>query len=327
MFDVIAIGSAVYDVFVETDLKKVADAATVSGSSLRLPLGEKISGRKIDFELGGNAVNAGVTFSRQGYRVAVCARVGKDVFGEDVKRRLVKEKVKPDFLEFDPKLQTSLSTIFLSAGERTIINFPGSGNDLSLHKLLADKPRAKWFYVSLPGESYRLWPRIIALAKAQSAKIAFNPTGYHIKKAKTAIMKSLPEIDFLVLNETEAAELTGIDFKEPGRAFRKLDKAMPGILAVTYGAKGAAISDGQELYRTGIFKNRKIADRTGAGDAFASGFVAGLMRKDIKTAIRLGLANAASVVEAIGANKASLTRAEFEKSSRWSRILIKTEKI
>ncbi|MCL4405931.1 MAG: carbohydrate kinase family protein [Patescibacteria group bacterium] len=327
MFDVVAIGSAVYDAFIEADLKKIADAATASGASLRLPLGEKISGKKISFEIGGNAVNAGVTFGRQGYRVGICARLGNDVFGEEIKRRLSAENVKLDFIELDRKLPTSFSTVFLSGGERTIINFLGSGNALALRKIPAAGPRTKWFYVSLPGESYQLWPKIVSLAKKQSVKIAFNPTGYHIKKAGAAILKSLPAVDFLVLNETEAAELTGIDFKDPQKAFRKLDRTMPGILAVTYGVRGAAVSDGRRIYRTGIFKNRRVADRTGAGDAFASGFVAGLMRADLKTAIRLGLANAASVVEAVGANKASLTRSEFEKSSRWSKVSIKMEKI
>ena len=118
-----------------------------------------------------------------------------------------------------------------------------------------------------------------------------------------------------------------INFKEENKAFRKLDKAISGILAVTYGQSGAIISDGRFLYKTGIFKNKKVIDRTGAGDAFGSGFVARLIKGDIKEAIRLGLANAASVVEKIGANKGALTRREFKNDKRWSKILIKIEEI
>lgn len=327
MFDVIAIGSAVYDGFMEADLKEIKDKTTASGKSLRLPLGEKISGKSVSFEIGGNAVNAAVTFSRQGYRAGICARIGRDIRGEEIRRRLIEEKIKLDFMEIDPRLQTSFSAVFLSRGERTIINFPGSGNNLSLAGILEAKPRTKWFYVSLPGDSYKALPDIVSLAKEQSAKIAFNPTARHIQKSRQAILKLLPKIDFLVLNETEASMLTSIDFKNPERAFKKLDKVMPGILAVTYGTKGAAVSDGRFVYRTGIFQNKKTADRTGAGDAFGSGFVSGLMRGGIELAIRLGLANAASVVEAIGANKNSLTREDFEKSSRWSKVSIKTKKI
>lgn len=327
MFDVITIGSAVYDSFIEVALPQVDDKMTAFGKSLKLPLGEKLSGKKISFEIGGNAVNAAVTFSRQGFQTGVCARLGDDIFGEEIKKRLSQEKIKLDFIELDKKLQTSSSTIFLSSGERTIINFSGAGNDLSLQKFWKDKPKAKWFYLSLPGESFRFLPKIISFARRQNAKIAFNPTAYHIKRAKEVILDNLRNIDFLVLNETEASILTNIDFKEENKAFRKLDRKTPGILAVTYGQSGAVISDGKFLYRAGIFKNKKIVDRTGAGDSFGSGFVAGLMRGDVKEAIKLGLANSASVVEIIGANKGALTRNEFKNNKRWSKVSIKTEKI
>jgi sugar/nucleoside kinase (ribokinase family) len=327
MFDVITIGSAVYDGFIEAGLLKIDDKTTASGKALKLPLGAKLSGQRISFEIGGNAVNAAVTFSRQGYRTGICARIGNDILGKEIKNRLSREKIKLDFIESDLKSETSFSTIFLSSGERTIINFPGAGNNLSLQNIWRDKPKAKWFYVSLPGESYRFLPRIISFVKKQKIKIALNPTAYHIKQARQTILDNLRNIDFLVLNETETSMLTGINFKEENKAFRKLDKAMPGILAVTYGQSGAIISDGRFLYKTGIFKNKKVIDRTGAGDAFGSGFVAGLIKGDIKEAIRLGLANAASVVEKIGANKGALTRREFKNDKRWSKILIKIEEI
>jgi sugar/nucleoside kinase (ribokinase family) len=327
MFDVITIGSAVYDSFIEVGLPQIDDKDTIFGKSLKLPLGEKFSGKKISFEIGGNAVNAAITFSRQSFRTGICVRLGGDVFGEEIQKRLSQEKIKLDFVETDKKLQTSSSTIFLSSGERTIINFSGAGNDLSLQKLWKDKPKAKWFYLSLPGESYRLLPKIISFAKKQNAKIALNPTAYHIKRAKETILDNLRNIDFLVLNETEASMLTNIDFKEKNKAFRKLDKEAPGILAVTYGKSGAVVSDGKFFYRAGIFKNKKIVDRTGAGDAFGSGLVAGLMRGGLKEAIELGLANSASVVEEIGANKGVLTRNEFKNNKRWFNASIKIEKI
>ena len=103
--------------------------------------------------------------------------------------------------------------------------------------------------------------------------------------------------------------------------FWHLDKAVKGIAVVTEGQKGLVVSDGKKVFRAGIFKNKKVIDRTGAGDSFGSGFVAGLMRKNnIEYAIRLGLANAASVVEHFGAKEGIITKAEFEKSSRWKKI-------
>ena len=58
----------------------------------------------------------------------------------------------------------------------------------------------------------------------------------------------------------------------------------------------------------------KGVNTTGAGDAFGSGFVAGLMAKnDINFALRLAAANATSVVEHIGAQEGILTKSDFSK--------------
>ena len=66
-----------------------------------------------------------------------------------------------------------------------------------------------------------------------------------------------------------------------------------------------------------------MVDRTGAGDAFGSGFVAGLIQASrIEYAIRLGSANATSVVEYVGAKKGIVTKNDFEKSSRWKNFKI-----
>ena len=82
-----------------------------------------------------------------------------------------------------------------------------------------------------------------------------------------------------------------------------------------------------------------MVDRTGAGDAFGSGFVAGLMRHKeeckkglcshlaVEYAIRLGSANATSMVESIGAKSGILTQKEFEKDHRWQKLSIKVVRL
>ncbi|PJC47921.1 MAG: hypothetical protein CO034_00800, partial [Parcubacteria group bacterium CG_4_9_14_0_2_um_filter_35_11] len=80
------------------------------------------------------------------------------------------------------------------------------------------------------------------------------------------------------------------------------------------------VSDGKWLYRVGILKLKKIVDRTGAGDAFGSGFVAGLIRatgnkqpatsKNIEFAIQLASANATSCLQKMGAKNGLLKKKE-----------------
>ena len=98
---------------------------------------------------------------------------------------------------------------------------------------------------------------------------------------------------------------------------------MKGIVVMTKGPQGVAVSDGKMIWQAGSFKEKKMVDRTGAGDAFGSGFVAGLIQASrIEYAIRLGSANATSVVEYVGAKKGIVTKNDFEKSSRWKNFKI-----
>jgi len=138
----------------------------------------------------------------------------------------------------------------------------------------------------------------------------------------------------------EGASLTGLSRNKENEIFAKLDRAEKGIVIMTKGKDGATISDGKNIYRAGTFAG-KLVDRTGAGDAFGSGFVAGLIRqiqnsefriqnlspKAIEYAIRLGSGNATSVVGEIGAKKGILTKQEFEKSNRWKNLNIKIAKV
>ena len=167
--------------------------------------------------------------------------------------------------------------------------------------------------------------------------MALNPGGDHLTDGGDDLIRHLKDVAVLFLNEGEAATLTGIPFENGKEVFKKLDDMMPGIAVVTDGANGVKVSDGKLLYSAGIFREKKIVDRTGAGDAFGSGFVAGLLHRnwsivngqtsDVEYAIRLASANATSNVEYIGATAGLLTKSKFEKDPRWQDFPIKVRNI
>jgi len=338
MRDVITIGSATTDAFMEISLPLIDYPSTPLGKAIAIPFGEKISAKNMELTTGGNAMNAAVTLRRQGLRTAPCIRVGNDAFGVSIIDRLKKERINSSFVFVDKKLSTSYSSIFLEKGDRSIINYKGAGEELVSEELPLHKMKAYWWYVSLPGKSISLLSSLVSYAASNNIRIAFNPSSWHLERAKSQIIKSIKKVDFLVLNEGEAAQLVGIPFSKEREVFRALDGITPGVVAVTSGSKGVTVSDGNYIYKAGIFKEKRLVDRTGAGDAFGSGFVAGLIRsgeeckrgnidpQNIEYAIRLGTANAASVVEEIGASEGSLTRKDFDKQRRWSRLrIIKTK--
>jgi len=339
MYDIITIGSATRDAFFKVNYKIVPWARTPAGKAYLLPLGEKLEVDDIFFTIGGNAVNASVTFARQGFKTACTGKLGCDVSGEELKRRLRKEGVGTKFLVCTPKLPTAYSVLLLQEGSRTILNHHGSSHTFSFRDIHLKKLRSRWWYLSLSGKSDKMFKGLVRFARDNKIAVAFNPSGHHLRRRRDDILTSLNDLSLLVLNEEEAALLTGISFKKEKDVFKKLDRLMPGILAVTNGRGGVTVSDGRFIYKTGIFKEKRLVDRTGAGDAFGSGFTAGLMHRginlldiphikpaDISYAIRLATANSASVVEHLGASEGTLTKGGFE-NPRWRKLRIRIRRL
>ncbi|MBI1839085.1 MAG: carbohydrate kinase family protein [Candidatus Colwellbacteria bacterium] len=338
-FDVVAIGSTTRDVFLKTNFKSIPFPKTPTGRAFVVPAGEKIGVDDVYFTVGGNAANATVTFSRQGYKAAVLTRIGDDAEGVEVKKKLRQEGISTDFISA-VSIPTAFSVLLLQAGERTILSYHGAMESFSLKSVDWGKLKSKWWYVSLPGESYKLLGQLLKAARENNVSVALNPSFKHLLQGKEELIKCLKDISLLVLNEGEAAALTNTSFKKPKHVFRKLDELTPGVVVVTSGAKGAVVSDGRFVYKAGTFKERKLVDRTGAGDAYGSGFVAGLIRvgetckvkgvcdpRNIEYAIRLASANATSVVEKLGATEGTLTKKEFDNSPRFRNLAIVRRKI
>lgn len=354
MLDVITIGSITKDNFLELDLEIIDWPKTPSRKAIVLPFGEKLEVKDTHSVLGGNSANASVTFSRLGFKTGCFGKIGSDPAGQEIKRWLREEGVDPIFAVAKNK-KTAQSTLLLNNGERTILGYHGASNEWVKTDILWNKLKAKWWYLSLAGSSADFFAPLVKFAKENGIRVAFNPSGYQIKHKRQEILDNLKNIDFLVVNEGEAAELVGIPFSKEKEVFKKLDDLMPGIVAVTDGQNGVTVSDGKYIYKAGIFKEKIVADRTGAGDAFGSGFTAGLMLadrenrtyksnrtnrsnksdkangadkyngEDIKYAIRLASANATSVVEHIGATPGIITKKQFINELRFADLEIKSK--
>ncbi len=322
--DVITIGTATRDAFVKSkEFKRKSSSMFLSGESLCLPLGEKIDVEDIVFATGGGATNAAVTFSRQGLNTSCVCKIGNDVSGREVLQNLKQEGVATNFVIEDNN-KTAYSILLLSPdGERTVLVYRGASEHFKKSDFNLRTLNAKWFYIagSMPIEVLNL---ILDKAKETNTKVVYNPSRTEIKTGLKGLGEVLKRLDVLLINRAEGAYLTGIDYKKEDKIFKKLDDYVNGIVVLTDGNKGALISDGKSIFESGIFKNKEVIDRTGAGDAFGSGFVAGLIEKnDIQYAIRLASANATMVVEKMGAKDGILTKDQFLNDKRWQDFKIK----
>jgi sugar/nucleoside kinase (ribokinase family) len=335
MFDIITFGTASRDVFLRSSLfKAIGDPIY-----LCFALGSKIEVDTLLLTTGGGAANTAVTFARQGLKTAVLAKIGDDEAGESLVKELRKENIH-SFLIKEKDRKTAYSTILLEpAGERTILVYRGASEDLKLSEIPFNKLKTRWIYIS-PGKiSFNIIKKIIDYFYNKKTLIAFNPSQYFLEMGIKKIKPLLAKSKVVILNREEAAYLTRINYQKEKAIFKKLDAIVDGLTVMTEGKKGVLVSDGYYIYRAKNFKERTIVDRTGAGDAFGSGFVAGLIQKretgekgpakidNIKYAIRLGSANATSELEEIGAKTGTLTKKDFEENKRWQKPLIKVVKL
>ena len=107
----------------------------------------------------------------------------------------------------------------------------------------------------------------------------------------------------------------------------EMRKLGPKIIVITDGINGAYARDGENYYFMPVYPHQPF-ERTGAGDAFSSTFVAGLaMGKSIEEALMMAPINSMSVVQKIGAQAGLLTLSEIEKYLRQAPIGYKPRKI
>ena len=280
-----------------------------------LPLGAKIAIPEVVFTTGGGGTNAAVTFSRQGFKTACVSRVGDDVSGNEVKKELKKEEI-DDFIQIDPVYKTAYSLILVTPeGERTILEFRGANDYLSEKEINWENLKSQWLYLDSLAGNEELLKKAVNWAKSNNIKIAYNPSKKEINWGKK-IHPYLNDIDIFIVNEDEAAAVLEIKYiqEKEEEIFRELDRIVNGIVVMSRGPRGVTVSDGKKRYSAGV-PEAPVIDRTGAGDAFGSGFVSGYIQSkgDIEYAIQLGTANATSVVEYFGAKMGILKKGDWGK--------------
>ena len=308
-YDVITFGSATQDVFLQSGTFVVKTKQSTTDEGVCLPFGSKVEVNDIHFDTGGGGTNTAVAFSRLGLKTAFCGNVGYDLAGVHILRELRKEKVGTEYLIADKRFPTAYSTIISHGGERSVLVYRGANAHL---RSLPRQLRAKWLYLApLAGKSIAMLPRIISSAHAHGGVVALNPS----KELCSRGMAHFPfsRVHVLILNQEEASILTGKPFHDRDAIFSQLCGRVEHIVAMTAGKQGVWVCDGSFIYHA-VPPQVKVADSLGAGDAFGSGFVAGLiLQKDVEYAIRLGIFNAVSVIQKVGAKNGLLRKREVSR--------------
>ena len=313
MYDIISIGSATRDILINADGFRSLDMPEFStGKALCFPLGSKIEIKKIVFISGGGGTNTAVTFARQGLSTACVGVIGNDLNGQEVLNELAKEGVEIKYFQKHEDDFTAYSIILVEAsGERTILSYKGEGQHFDADKIAFDQLQTKWLFLDSLGGHYDLLEKAVNWAVANDIKLATNPGGKELAHGLEKLKPLLNKFSIIIMNQEEASGLTGIDYKKEEEIFKFMDEIIGGVFVMTKGPEGVVVSDGKNIYRAGV-PDSPIVERTGAGDAFASGFVTEYIRAgDVSKAIQFATANASSVVTQYGGKAGILKKDDW----------------
>lgn len=303
MLDVITIGSATRDVYLKSEgveVRRHSDSPT--GVEQCFPLGAKIEVKDIVFTTGGGGTNAAVTFSRQGLKTGCVGVIGNDFNGKEIIKELKNENVKPFFSIHKDDLTVYSVILVHPDAERTILSYKGEGQHFDPEKISWRKLKANWFFLGSMGGSWPMLQKSFEHASSRDFRIAFNPGGKELAHGLEKLKPLLAETDIFSVNKEEAESLLGMpNNSSAAEVLKNLDKLVKGIAVLTLGPEGVLVSDKQKIYRAGTPDSPRV-ERTGAGDAFVSGFTAQyiLSDGDITKSVQFATANASSVVAQYG---------------------------
>ncbi len=236
-----------------------------------------LQGIPLVYETGGSCANTIVGIAQLGAKTAYCGMVGPDEHGRIYEQKLREADVTA-FLRLS-QLSTATAVILVTPdAARTLNLFLGACRDLGPQDVPVDEIRqSRWLY--LTGYIWDTDSQKEAAALAlRTAKAAGIPVAFSLADP---IFATQHREDFLRLirdytelvfaNRDEALAVTGRDHVH--EALRDLRKLCPGV-ALTMGHAGAMISQHGDVAYVEAFPVHPV-DTTGAGDAFAAGFLYG----------------------------------------------------
>ena len=317
MKKILGIGSALVDILTQIPDEKILKELNLPKSSMTyvdaktsVEIGNKLAYLGNQMASGGSAANTMSGLAQLGVEAGFLSKIGEDEIGRFFEKQMTESHVKPLMLKSETP-SGRVQALVTADGERTFATCLGAAAEMCADDI---KPELfdGWdiFYV----EGYlvanpTMLRKAVETAKAQGMTIAIDLASYNVvEESRDFLMELINNyVDIVFANEHEALALTGM---EPENALHFIAERSD-IAVVKIGAKGAYIQRGNEIVTIPPMK-ADVVDTTGAGDMWAAGFLAGLVKgENLQKCGMMGAIVAKNIIEVVGANM---------DSSRWEKI-------
>ncbi len=304
MHDVITIGSATVDIFMKSAQFHLQP--TQEGLLLCQEYGGKMDIDKFRMATGGAGTNTAVGFRRMGFKTAAVVEVGQDILGQMVFDDLQREHVDTDFMLSEKSEETAVSVILISGdGGRSALTHRGAASQLEARDLPWEfLNQTRWIHLSNVSANTELLFTLFDQVRNSPVGLSWNPGSKELELLSSGqIVIEQVAADILMMNKEEWEILKPVQ--------DRILKHIP-IVVITNGKEG-----GQLFTQGGYMTTYKphvvpVTQETGAGDAFAVGFVsAHLSGLNPTICCSWGVQNSSSVIQHMDAKQGLLTKDEM----------------
>jgi sugar/nucleoside kinase (ribokinase family) len=256
--------------------------------------GADVTVRDFSIRAAGAAANCGMSAASEGVAVELLGLVGDDYFGELLKDELAAAKVGIRYVRTLSGRTGTVISIVDSAGQTKLYSYRG----VNAHAYRELPPELfghdEWVYIS--GYSFQDVESRVTAEKllSQGARCALDPSFQFARNFRDDFAWTLRNLEFVLPNLEEARLMTGM--ASPEKCAATLRAFGASTVVVKLGAEGCYIDSGgwAEFVKS---EPVNAADTTGAGDAFAGGFLASILKgRSLLQAARRGNEMARSLI-------------------------------
>ncbi len=278
--------------------------------------GELVPTDRMQLSLGGCASNTALDLAKVGVNVGVSGCVGDDPFGRFIVDALTVDHVNTDGIQQVAQVGSAVSLVInVKDEDRRFISTPAANTRFTVDHIREDwLSQAKVLYVGgffmMPELATDQLVDVFRKVRAKGTKTVLDVVLYGDTDYWGRLEKILPETDFFMPNDDEAALIAGLD--NPVAQAERFCQAEAKNVVITCGSEGSYLVGEEGRMKSGVYPTEFVGG-TGSGDAFDAGFIAGLLAgEDMAGCLRWGSVLGASCVRSITATESVFTRREAE---------------